>query len=66
MNKPEKFDDFLYAVLKVACRFSLVDVCYEYGISEEELDECENWLDRLKGIKSIPEEAEEDSTEQPG
>ena len=53
MRKPIKFDDFINAVLKEARRVSLVDICDNWDISEDEMEECLDWLGRLQDIFDI-------------
>lgn len=44
MKRPEKLEDFMYAVMKEARRFSLVEVCYSWGISKDEMYECIDYI----------------------
>jgi len=53
MKKPEKFDWYIYAMRKEACRFSLVELMGEYDISPEELDECDEYMEKLKKLDSV-------------
>lgn len=51
MNKPNKFDDFIYVILKEARRYSLIDLCDSFNIDENEMNECLTWLEHLKEVK---------------
>lgn len=53
MKKPNKFNTFISAIMREACRFSLVEVCHNFGISEKEMVDCETWLDELQKIDEI-------------
>lgn len=55
MKKPEKFNAFINAMFKEACRTSLVDVMSYHGIDEEALEDCEYWLGELLKIKELEE-----------
>ncbi len=56
MNKPKKFDDFIYAILEEARRYSLIEVMKYWDIDEKELNECLDWLDELQKIKEVNNE----------
>ena len=40
MDRPEKLDDFMLAILNEARRDSLVEICESWGISEAEMYDC--------------------------
>ncbi|MGD6876865.1 hypothetical protein [Bacillus infantis] len=49
MNKPEKLDTLMYALMKEARRTSLMDFIHNWGISTKEYEEIEKWFeDELK------------------
>lgn len=54
MRKPEKFNEFIDAVMKEARRDSLADVCSYYDINEKEMEVCLDWLEELQKIDKIP------------
>lgn len=50
MERPEKLDTFIYAILAEARRNSLVEVCECFDISEEEMNECLEYLRSKDGM----------------
>ena len=54
LYKPEKFDDFIEAILTEARQESLLETCNYYcGIKEDELEECLNWLNKLQEVEEV-------------
>lgn len=50
-EKPEKLETFMRMVMKEARRNSLVRLCESWGISEEEMDNCIDYLEDTLGMK---------------
>lgn len=50
MERPEKLNNFIYAILAEARRISLVDVCECFDISEQEMNECLDYLRAKEGM----------------
>ena len=44
MERPQKLNDFIRAILDEARRNSLTELCEEYDISEAEMNECMEYL----------------------
>lgn len=56
MKKPAKFNTYLDAMYKEACRWSFCEVMEEWGINEQELNECEEFESYIRHIDEIPEQ----------
>lgn len=50
MERPEKLNNFIYAILSEARRNSLVELCEEFDISEAEMNECLDYLRAKEGM----------------
>ena len=50
MERPEKLNDFIRAIMSEARRNSLLELCEEYGISEAEMNECLEYLRAKEGM----------------
>jgi hypothetical protein len=51
MDKPEKLDTLMYALMKQAKSISLMDFIHNWGISTKEYEEIEKWFEEELGIK---------------
>lgn len=51
MERPEKIETFMYLMMKVARRNSLVRLCESFGISEEEMDDCVQYIKETLNVK---------------
>jgi hypothetical protein len=51
MNKPEKLDTLMYALMKSARNISLMDFIHNWGISTKEYEEIEKWFKDELNIK---------------
>jgi hypothetical protein len=51
MNKPAMLDEFMYALMKEARRYSFVGFLEIWGISEQDYKEIEKWFKDEAGIK---------------
>lgn len=56
MKKPAKFNTYLDAMNKEACRWSFYEVMEEWGINEQELNECEEFESCIRRLDEIPEQ----------
>ena len=45
-ERPEKLEDFMSAIMKEARRTSLIYVCDDCGISEDEMEECIAYIEQ--------------------
>lgn len=50
MERPEKLDNFIYAILSEARRNRLVELCECFDISESEMNECLEYLRSKEGM----------------
>lgn len=50
MERPQKLNTFIYAILSEARRNNLAELCEEYGISEAEMNECLEYLRAKEGM----------------
>lgn len=50
MERPKKLNSFIYAILSEARRNSLVELCAEFDISEQEMEECLDYLKSKEGM----------------
>lgn len=44
MDKPKKLQIYFNALMKEACRNSYVELMEDWGLNEEETEECENYI----------------------
>ena len=51
MERPEKIETFMYMVMKEARRNSLISLCESWGISEEEMDDCVQYIKETLNVK---------------
>jgi hypothetical protein len=51
MDKPEKLDTLMYALMKGARNISLMDFIHNWGISIKEYEEIEKWFEEQFNIK---------------
>lgn len=51
MERPEKLETFMYMVMKEARRNSLVRLCESWSISEEEMDDCVQYIKETLNVK---------------
>lgn len=50
MERPEKLNNFLRAVLSESTRNNLVELCKDFNISESEMNECLEYLRSKEGM----------------
>lgn len=50
MERPEKLNNFIHAILSEARRNILVELCEEFDISESEMNECLEYLRAKEGM----------------
>lgn len=50
MERPEKLNNFIHAILSEARRNSLVELCECFDISEAEMNECLDYLKEKEGM----------------
>lgn len=50
MERPQKLNDFIRAILDEARRNSLTELCEEYDISGAEMNECMEYLRAKEGM----------------
>lgn len=56
MKKPKKFNTYLNAMYKEACRLSLYDLMEEWGINKQEVNECQEFESYIRQLDEIPEQ----------
>lgn len=45
MERPEKIQNFMHAIMAEARRNSLVEVCENFDVSEQEMDDCMEYIE---------------------